>query len=572
MNTSNTRWRLLAILAVLAMIVAACGSDEGDDTTTTAGGGADTTEASGPDTTEPSESPDTTEAESMMGGTVRGSLSEPPAIDAQLVSDSEGFEVARLLWDGLTLYDPAGGAVIPGAAESWEPNEDNTVWTFNLREGMTFSDGTPVTAQSFVDGFNRLADPDLGSSVEYHGGSHGAHILGWDDVSGGEGTGVVGDEQVEGIAAVDDLTFQLTLDASLALVPKIVAHPAFSPVNVDAVNADGYADMPIGNGPYKMSEPWQHEVSITLERNDSYYGKPGNPDVVEFLIITDPVASYQALLDGQIDVEAIGDSALIDQAKGDYDNFTELATGSFGYLGFPTATPPYDNPEMRRALVQAVDREAIATRILQRQVANGFVPPVATGAVDGLDTCPGCVFDPAAAKEAYDALGGIPGGKAIISFNAGGGHEDWIEAVANDWTNNLGIEVEFMTLEWAAYLEFLGLTGGPKPVEPYRLGWGWDYPSAYNFLAPLYYTDSGDNFASYSNADFDALMDAAATSPTEEEAIPFLEEAQVLLGSEMPVMPISYGLAQYVWNDTVENVIYNDFGFFLWEEMVVVGG
>ena len=566
MNTSNKRWRLLAILAVFAMVIAACGGD-GDDTTTTGDPG-DGTTAPPTDTTAP---PTDTTAPPTMGGTVRGSLSEPPAIDPQLVSDSEGFEVARLLFDGLTLYDPAGGAVVPGAAESWEPNEDNTVWTFHLREGMTFSDGSPVTAQSFVDGFNRLADPDLGSSVEYHGGSHGAHILGWDDISTGEGTGEVGDEQVEGIAAVDDLTFQLTLDSPLSFVPKIVAHPAFSPINPDLVNADGWADMPVGNGPYQMSEPWQHEVSISLERNESYYGTPGAPDVVEFLIIGDPVAEYQALLDGQIDVLAIGDSALIDQAKGDYENFTELPTGSFGYLGFPTATPPYDNPEMRQALVQAVDREAIATRILQRQVANGFVPPVATGAVDGLETCPACAYDPEAAKATYDSLGGIPGGQAVISFNAGGGHEDWIEAVANDWTNNLGLQVEFMTLEWAAYLEFLGLTGGPKPIEPFRLGWLWDYPSAYNFLAPLYYTDSGDNFASYSNPEFDALIDSAASAPTEEDAIPFLEDAQELLGQEVPVMPISYGLAQYMWNDNVDNVAYNDFGFFLWENITSTG-
>lgn len=567
MNTSNKRWRLLAILAVFAMIIAACGGD-GDSTSTTGEPGEGTTAPTG--STQP---PTDTTQPMMTGGTIHGSLgAEPTQIDPQQVSETTGFEVARLLFDGLTNYDPAGGAVVPGAAESWEPNEDNTVWTFHLREGMVFSDGSAVTAQSFVDGFNRLADPDLASPVEYHGGSHGAHILGWDDVSTGDPTGEVGDQQVEGIAAVDDLTFQLTLDASLSLVPKIMAHPAFSPINPEAVNADGYADMPIGNGPYKMSEPWQHEVSITVERNDSYYGTAGNPDVIEFTIISDPLAQYQALLDGQIDVITIGDPALIDQAKADYpDTFTELPTGSFGYLAYPNQTPPYDNPEMRKALTMAVDREAIATRILQRQVANGFVPPVATGGVDGLDTCPACNYDPAAAKELFDSLGGVPGNSLTISFNAGGGHEDWIEAVANDWRNNLGVDVDFNTLEWAAYLEFLGLTGGPPATQPFRLGWSWDYPSAYNFLAPLYHSESSDNYNKYSNPDFDALMDAAATAPTEEDAIPFLEEAQLILGEEVPVMPISYGKAQFMWNDTIDNVAYNDFGFFLWENMTVNG-
>ncbi len=561
---NNKRWRLLAVVAVFAMVVAACGPAGTEGATTTAGDTTQTTEA--PDTGEV-----TTTAASIAGGTVRGSLSEPPAIDPQLVSDSEAFEVARLLFDGLTLYDPAGGAIIPGVAESWEPNADNSVWTFFLREGVTFSDGSPLTAHDFVYAFNRLADPDLASPVEYHGGSAGARIIGWDDVSGGEGTGVIGDESVEGVAALDDLTFVVSLDSSLAFAPKIFAHPAFSPVKAEHVEADGWADMPIGNGPYQMVEPWQHSVSITLERSDSYYGEAGLPDVVDFQIITDPLVEYQALLDGQLDVIKLGDAALVEQAQADYDNFTEVNTGSFSYLGFPTATPPYDDPDMRKALVMATDREAIATRILKRDVANGFVPPVAFGSVDGLDSCPACVFDPTAAKELFDSLGGIPGNKVTIAFNAGGGHEDWIEAVANDWTTNLGLEVDFFTMEWAAYLEFLGLTGGPPAVEPFRLGWGWDYPSAYNFLAPLYYSGSGDNFASYSNSEFDALMDAAATAATEDDSIPFLEEAQLILGEEVPVMPMTYGLSWYVWNDTVDNVVLNDFNFFLWEFMVVNG-
>lgn len=568
MKTTNKRWRLLAVLAVFAMIVAACGGGETETTDAP-----ETTEApattDAPDTTD---APETTEApdEPMTGGTVNGALTEPPSIDPQLVSDSEGFEVARLVFDGLTLYDPAGGAVIPGVAESWEPNEDNTVWTFYLRDDVTFHDGTPVTAEHFVYGFNRLADPDLASSVAYHGGGHGAHILGWDDINGGEGTGEVGDEVVEGIKAVDDYTFEVTLDSSLAFVPKIFAHPAFSPVSPDHVSADGWSDMPVGNGPYMMAEPWQHEVSITLDRYDGYYGTAGNPDTVAFTLFNDINVRVQAFLDGQIDVVGVP-AEREEELQADWaDYWTETPTGSFGYLGFPTATPPYDDPEMRKALVMATDREAIATRILKRAVANGFVPPVATGSVDG--QCEGCVFDPTAAKETFDALGGIPGNKVQIAFNGGSGHEDWIEAVANDWTNNLGLEVDFLTMEWAGYLEFLGITGGPKPVEPFRLGWLWDYPSAYNFLAPLYYSESGDNFASYSNPDFDALIDQAASAATEDDAIPFLEEAQILLGQEMPVMPMTYGLTKFIYNpENVDNVVLNDFGFYLWENMTVVG-
>jgi len=560
LNTRNIRWRLLALIGVFALVVAACGDDDSGGTTqapTTAGA----TTTAPPDTApETTEAPTTTAAPEPF--TVRGAIAEPPSIDPQLVSDSEGFEVDRLLFDGLTLYDPEGGAVVPGAAETWEANEDNTVWTFHIQQDLAFADGSPVTADAFVRGFNRLADPDTASPVAYHGGP----ILGWNDVNGGEGTGEIGDEPVDGVVAVDDYTLQITTTEPFVFLAKVVAHPAFSPI--PETLGDGWADMPVGNGPYMMAEPWQHEVSISLVRNPHYAGpRPQNPDGIDFSIFADRItAEFQAFVDGQLDVHSVAPENE-DQATSLGYELNELPTGSFGYLGYPTQTPPFDDPQMRMALTMAVDREAIATRILKRQVANGFVPPVAFGAVDGLETCPGCVFDPEAAKALYDELGGIPGNTVDIAYNAGAGHDDWIEAVANDWENNLGLTVTFSTLEWAAYLEFLGITGGPPPVAPYRLGWLWDYPSAYNFLAPLYYTGSGDNFAQYSNPDFDAAIDAAAAAASEDEAIPFLVTAQEIIGQEMPVMPITYGTTRWTQNDTVANAAFNNFGFFLWEYM-----
>ena len=551
MLASDKRWRLVASAAVFAMVVWSC--DSGDPASTTATSTETVTKASTPT------------------GTVRGALSEPLAIDPQLVSESEGFEVARLLFEGLTRYDPDGGSVIPGVAEAWEPNEDNTVWTFRLRQGVTFSDGSPLTAHDFVYSFNRLADPDLGSSAEYLGGHRGARILGWEEVSSGEGTGVVGDQSVEGVVAIDELTFQITTDAPMAFVPKILAHPAFSPVKAVHVDSDMWSEMPIGNGPYKMAEPWQHDVSITMERNDNYYGVPGSLDRVDFHIFAGPDAEFEALLDGRIDVLVLGPGEL-ERARAQYPNLSETYQDSFDhFIGFPTQIPPYDSPEMRRALVMAVDRESVAEDILGEPVANGFVPLAAYGFLDGLDSCPGCVYDPVAAKDLFDDLGGIPGNKVTLAFVAGEDHEHFMEAIANDWEKNLGLDVELLALQWAAYLEFLGLTGGPKPVEPYLLSWSWSYPSAYSFLAPMYSTDSPDNFAAYSNSDFDDLMDAAARAPTEDDAIPLLEEAQRILGKEFPVMPLTYGLVRYVWSDAVDNVAYDDSGFFRWENMIVRG-
>ncbi len=246
MKSRKTWLRLVALLGALALVAAACGSGDGDDTTTTTtapppAGADDTTTPAPPD-------------EPMVGGTVRIRLTEMPFLDPQLIQDSEGFEVGRLIFDGLTLYSPEGGAVVPGIAESWSPNADNTVWTFNLRDAQ-FVDGSPVTAGDFIYGWQRLVDPDLSSRVSYHGGPGFADIVGWGDAGGGDPTDVVGDVEIAGLAAPDDKTLVVTLNTSNNLLPKIVAHPAFSPVQKAVVEGDpdAWNEMPIGNGPYKMA-------------------------------------------------------------------------------------------------------------------------------------------------------------------------------------------------------------------------------------------------------------------------------------------------------------------------------
>ncbi len=570
MSSTKFRWRLLAVLAVFTLVAAACGDDDDAATTTAAPATTAATTTAAPATTAGATTtapPVTQPPEAVGGGDLSVYIAEPPFIDPQLVQDSEGFEVARTLFDGLTLYSPAGGAVIPGVASDWSANDDKTVWTFNLRDDVTFTNGRQVVAEDFVYGWSRAADPDLASRVSYHGEIAG--IVGWAEINGGDGTGTVGDELVPGIVAVDDTTLEVTLEASNALLPKILAHPVFSPVPKEVVEADpdAWREMPVGNGPYQMTREWEHDVGIFTERNEDYYGELGLPDTVEWRILSTQDAAFQQVQDGTLDVMFGVPDEQVDGARVEFgDRFLEQSTGSFTYVGLPAIA--FDNVDIRRALVMATDREAIAERILVgRTAANGFVPPVANGAV--LDACPWCRYAPEEAKTMFDAAGGVPGDALTIRFNSGAGHEEWVEAVANDWTRNLGITVSFEGLEWAAYLDFLF---GDDPVtDPFRLGWGWDYPSAYNFLGPLYHSDSGDNLTGFSDADLDAALDAAIIAETEEEGIPFLEEAQRIAGDQIPVIPIVFGLARGVHTERVSNVVYTDFGFTLVEN-VVVGG
>jgi len=561
MKSRKTWLRLVALLGALALVAAACGSSDGDDTTTTTGAppppGAD-------DTTT------TTVEEPMAGGSYSFYISEPPFMDPQQVQDDQSFEIVRLLFDGLTLYSPEGGAVVPGVAESWSANADNTEYTFILRDSQ-FADGSPVTAQDFIYGWSRLADPDLASRIHYHGGPGFADIIGWNDVDNGEASGAVGDALITGLAAPDDKTLVVSLASSNNLLPKIVAHPGFSPVQQSVVEADpaAWAEMPIGNGPYNMSGPWNHDVNINVERSDTYWGTPGAPDAIEFRVYSTQDAAFLDLQAGNLDVVRGVPDAQLEGARVDFgDRLIEQFVGSFTYLGLPQTFEPFQNVDIRRALLQAIDLEAINERLfLGRPTPRGFVPGVAVGAIE--DGCPWCTFDPVAAKELYDGAGGIPGNEVNLVFNSGAGHDDWVEAVANDWSTNLGLNATFQSFEWAAYLDYL--FGEVPNTDPFRLGWGWDYPSGFNFLAPLYGCESSDNLVGFCSPELDAALVEVVTAPTEEAGIPAFQDAQRIVGDLIPVIPITYKRSKVAFSDRLSNVVYTDFAFMIHENVVVTG-
>ncbi len=566
MSSSALR-RLLALAFAFALVAAACGSDDDDESSDDTTGEAETTdetEASGEDDADDEgdggdEEMDGDE-EMAGGGTVTYGIVEPSWIDSFNTQDSEGFEVARLLFDGLTDYG-ADLEAVPAVATDWS-TDDNITWTFNLRDDVTFHNGDPVTAQSFVDAFNRVANPDNLSDVSYQG-SYIAGIEGWAEVESGDAT------EITGVTAIDDTTLEIVLASAYPVLPKVLAHPVFSPVNLAAVEAggDGYSDSPVGNGPYQMSEEWQHDVSITLDRYDGYYGDAGNPDVIEFGIYDSIETMYLEAQAGNLDIADVPPEN-ITTAEDDFPGrFIQLATGSYNYLGFPTQTAPFDNPDIRRALSLAIDRETITEQIFAgtRAPANGFAPPLAPGATGD---CANTVYDPELAVELFEGAGGIPGDSVTIYFNSGGGHEEWTQAVANGWLQTLGIEAEFVAQEFAPYLDILqaGEVDGP-----YRLGWLWDAPTAENFLSPLFLSESGDNYSAYVSEDFDAAIEEFRAAPSETDGFPALATAQEVLCNDMPVAPMFFGNGQKVHTEAVDNVIFTVFGYTELENVEVLG-
>ncbi len=503
-------------------------------------------------------------------------IGEPAYIDPYNTQESEGTQVEAAVFDSLTAFDDLDPSkVVPAAAESWEPNSDATVWTFKLNPDGKFSDGTPVTANDFVYAWNRMANPNTintatgkpdPSVVSYHLG----FVKGFDAVSGGEA------DKMEGVKAVDDLTLEVTLVQPFADFAYVVAHPALAPVPEKYVTEGvptgsgettvAYGEMPIGNGPFKMAEPWTHNQSIKVVRNDKYaLGDKPYIDGVDFLIFKDPETAYTEFEAGNLDFTQIGEGKIKDaEAKyGTSENGYTVNPGkqvllgaenSTYYLIFNNAKKPFDNPDLRKAISLSINRQAICDTIFEgtREPADNILPPGIAGYQKGawVDS----KYDPEAAKQAF-ADAGYPGGKGLptveLWFNSGGGHEKIMELVQADLKAQ-GVNSTFQSADFPVYLK--QLDEGKHQIA--RLGWIADYPIAYNFLYSLFDSNSGDNKSAYKNPAVDSGIKDAEKITDDAQRITAFEGVNTTIQSTNPVAPLMFYKHHHVGSDRL-----NEFTF-----------
>jgi oligopeptide transport system substrate-binding protein len=380
---------------------------------------------------------------------------------------------------------------------------------------------------------------------------------------------------LSGLRIIDDLTFEVELAEADPEFPLRLAYAAYFPLpSVFYDDPAAFEEAPIGNGQFMLPEggAWEHDVQIALVKNPNYAGPdPAQIDSLTFAIYGTAETMYTEALAGNLDILDTVPSAFLDAYQTDFpDRWGEAYTTSIGTLYFPAYVADL-TLDVRRALSMAIDRELIMQNIFlgARDAAYSVIPPVLAGSRDFV--CDNWSYKPEEAKAIWDAIDPKPE-TVSIWFNIGGGHEDWIEAVTNMWVQNLGIDpgaINFNSLEWAPYLQLLedqGVTG------VFRLGWGQDYPSPYNFLHPIYASTMtppiGSNNSFYNNPDFDAALaegaSAVATSGSLTDGVPFYQAAEDILCNDAASIPMYFGKAQYVWNEGIDNVFidsYSDLGY-----------
>jgi ABC-type transport system substrate-binding protein len=500
------------------------------------------------------------------GGTFSIYVGEPenPLVPGN-TSETEGSQVVDSLWTGLVKYGDDGAVKYTGVADSIE-SDDQTTWTVKLKDGWTFHDGTPVTANSFVDAWNYTA-----LSTNAQGNSYFfTNVVGYDQLqaetdAAGTVTKPPAAKEMSGLKVVDDKTFTVTLTAPFAQFPVTVGYTAFYPLP-EAFFKDPAAagKKPIGNGPFKADEEWVPGQGFTVTKYDDYAGeKPANADSVEFRVYTDLNTAYTDIQGGNLDVDNQIPPDAITSVKDEFgDRYGERPSSSFTYMGFPLYDQRYADKRVRQAFSMAIDRKAITEAIFagSRTPAYSVISPVVNGSRD--DACKYCKLDVKKANQLLDEAGFDRNQPVELWFNAGAGHDAWVEAVGNQLRKNLGVEYTLQgNLDFSEYLpkgDAKGYTG------PFRLGWSMDYPSPQNYLEPLYSTQAqppaGSNSAFYSNPEFDKLVAEGNKATSDEDAIKLYQQAEDILLEDMPIMPMFFGLEQSVWSDKVDNVTVDIFG------------
>jgi oligopeptide transport system substrate-binding protein len=540
------RMRASAVLLTLALGAAACGGDGGGDG-------------------------DTGDNEGQSGGTFSMYIAEPenPLIPSN-TSETEGGQVVDALFTGLVTYDAdTSEQQMDGVAESIE-SEDSKTWTITLKD-WTFHDGTPVTSDSFIKAWNFASLSTNAQGNSYFFGN----IEGYDELQGKDDAPPAANE-LTGLKKVDDKTFEVTLKEPFRQYPITLGYSAFYPLPesffADKAAQDAFGKKPIGNGPFKADTELVPGQGITLSRFEDYPEDKAKADSVEIKIYTEVNTAYTDLQGGQLDIVDTVPPDAISTAPDEFgDRYIERPSSSFQYMGFPTYDPRFKDPKVRQAFSMAVDREGITEAIFNgtRQPAYSAISPVVDGHRE--DACEFCQYKPEDAKALLAETDFDTSQPVDLWFNAGAGHDEWVQAVGNNLRDNLGITYKLQGgLQFAEYLpkaDAKGFTG------PFRLGWAMDYPSPQNYLEPLYSTGAlppnGSNTAFYSNPEFDELIKEGNTAEENDEAVQKYQEAEDVLLQDMPIMPMFFGLVQGAHSERVSNVKINAFTRVVLEDVTV---
>ena len=504
----------LMLLLVLSVALAACGSNAGEGT---------------------KEEGEKDEAKTEDGKNVKDILvfgrgGDSTSLDPSRVTEGESFKVTVNLYETLLNFGEEDTTINPGLATEWEPSEDGLTYTFKLREGVKFHDGTDFNADAVVKNFERWANGDA-EKFPYYNSMFG---------------GFKGDEGhvIDSVTADGDNTVIIKLTRSQAPFLKNIAMSMFAIASPTAFEKgdDDFERNPVGTGPFKFVE-WKPNETITIEKFDDYWdeGLPKLKKII-FRSIPDNSARLNALMAGDIE---LADGINPSDGKSIEDNdklqLFERPSMNVGYLGLTVTRPPFDKVEVRQAINYAIDKQSIIDSFFEGRanIAKNPMPPSISGYNDDVEEYE---YNPEKAKELLKSVGledgfemelwampvprpYMPDGKKVA------------EVIQKNLAD-IGITAKIVSHEWATYLEL----ASKGDADAFMLGWTGDNGDADNFLYVLLDEDNigSNNYTYYKNEKLHDILIAAQTEVDEDKRNELYKEAQVIIHEDAPWVPLAH--------------------------------
>ncbi|MBV9121197.1 MAG: hypothetical protein JOZ39_10855 [Chloroflexi bacterium] len=531
---------LLGFVVAGGVLLAACGSGTSSPASNSAGAAPGSTAGTAPGSAGTSSNG---AASAPASGTAAAKAfrynigDEPASIDpAQDQDTTQDFVIMQL--NTTLVYPDKDLNIKPGLAEKWDVSSDGKTYTFHLRSGLKWSDGSAFTAKDVEYSFKRLFDPATASPYT-------------DIVKGISGSEAYFSSKSKdpaelqklrdaiGVKATDDNTVVFTLTEPEAFFLSTLFNGATAPVSQANVekNKDKAFDAPnfVGTGPFRL-QAWQHKSRMQMVPNGNFYG--GSPKInLDLVMISEPTATLAAYKNNEIDSTggvtlgaadiraAQADSSLSKEVL----QWTELGTY---YLEYNISKKPFDNVKVRQALAYAIDRQGLVDKVLagQGQPATSLIPPGMPGHLDA--TGPG--YDVNKAKQIL-ADAGFPDGKGlpsniVASYNNLG---TWAQVMQFVQANlqAIGVNIQLDPRESKTYFNEMRQDASPM----FRAGWSSDYPDPDDWYRILFLSSSSQNYGKYNNPQYDQLVKQAAGEPDQAKRLQLYKQADDILQNDQPV-------------------------------------
>lgn len=482
---------------------------------------------------------------------------EPTGLNTLTSTYAIEFSLFKHMYENLVTLDDDDNTV-PGAAESWDYDEDTLTYTFHLRKDGVWTNGDPVTAKDFEFAWSQALNPDVASDYAYflyfikNAEKYFNGEVAWDEV---------------GVKVVDDYTLEVTMEQPTPYALFLFSFGTLAPINqrfYEAVGADLYsteAQYFCTNGPFALTE-WSHNDKIVMQKNDAWHGAADvEVEEIDWKIITDANAALSSFLAGDLDMVGLGTGELIKQAEAAGATIQSYTDGTSFYIYFNNNDQYLSNVNLRRALFNAIDEQKEIDTVWQNdnEPMTSFTAP-GVSATDGTSFAGkvGELYAPSRDQEkakeylatALSELGcTVDDLSAHLSIDCGDSPTSIAEAsfYQEQWRQVLGIEV--------AVNSMITKQGSQnRKTGNYVMsitGWGPDYNDPNTFL-DMWVTDGGNNQTGFSNERYDELIDLAAKETDLEKRESYFIECEQIIADQLPIGPAFWRAPSYACSDKIK--------------------